>query len=629
MVKVALLIGVSEYEPGLNPLPESAKDVEAMQQVLQQSEMGGFDEVRTLPNPDPLAMQEAIETLFSGRVKDDLALLFFSGHGVKDDSGRLYFATRITRKNSRGELVKATAVPASFVHEIMSNSRSRRQVVILDCCFSGAFAEGLSAKDDGSVDVKNQLGGEGRAVLTSSTATQYSFEQQGSALSIYTRYIVEGIRTGAADKDKDGVISVDDLHEYAKEKVQAASPAMKPEIYAIKEGFKILLAKVAIDDPKLKYRQQAQQLASHGEFSIVGRRILNQLRADLKLPKEEVDVIEADVMQPYRERQRKLQEYEQAFVEAIKQEYPLRDYTLNELKNFQQILNLIDEDVALIEARIISEKRSPATDQDALSTEPIRLAPRDVEMSNEIVSLATKPTTTASLSNDLSAKQKVDYAQLSASKPQSSLTKSIQVKNKLIVGVAVLVLGLGGYPIYKYLEKLSNSRPETQLAPPSVPSSSPTDNLKSDQEVNYTRLRDLLAAENWKEADEETARVMLSVAHQNSSLDSTSITNFPCTDLRTIDNLWVKYSKGHFGFSVQKRIFDELNGTLKEYRNSDAQKFGDRVGWRVNSQWIQKPYNNLTSFQKAPDGRFPTQPGLRAGTQGILYLAPRLAICRI
>jgi uncharacterized caspase-like protein len=193
MAKVALLIGVSEYEPGLSRLPGAVKDVEAMQRVLQRPEIGGFDQVKTLTNPDPLLMQGEIESLFSERSKEDLVLLFFSGHGVKDDRGKLYFATRITRKSPRGELIKSTAVPASFVHEIMNNSRSKRQVVLLDCCFSGAFAEGMSAKDDGVVDVKEQLGGEGRAVLTSSTSTQYSFEQQETDLSVYTRYLVEGI----------------------------------------------------------------------------------------------------------------------------------------------------------------------------------------------------------------------------------------------------------------------------------------------------------------------------------------------------------------------------------------------------------------------------------------------------
>ena len=230
MAKVALLIGVSEYESDLSLLPEATKDVEAMQRVLLHQDMGGFDEVELLVNPDPQRMQQTIEELFVGRRRDDLILLFFSGHGIKDDSGKLYLATCITLKNAQGHLTKSTAVPASFVHDIMDSSRSRRQVVILDCCFSGAFAKGMKAKDDGFVDVKTQLGGEGRAVLTSSTSAQYSFEQQGEELSIYTRYLVEGIETGEADLDKDGFVSVDELHEYANNKVREAAPAMKPEI---------------------------------------------------------------------------------------------------------------------------------------------------------------------------------------------------------------------------------------------------------------------------------------------------------------------------------------------------------------------------------------------------------------
>jgi hypothetical protein len=60
--------------------------------------------------------------------------------------------------------------------------------IILDCCFSGAFDPSLQSKgDDGSLDLQGQLGAEGRVVLTSSSSTQYSFEQQGLDLSLYTR----------------------------------------------------------------------------------------------------------------------------------------------------------------------------------------------------------------------------------------------------------------------------------------------------------------------------------------------------------------------------------------------------------------------------------------------------------
>ena len=132
MAKVALLIGVSEYEPGLNPLPAAVKDLDALKEVLLNPDIGGFakSDVVILKNPERQVMEESIETLFANRHKDDLVLLFFSGHGIKDDTGRLHLATSKTRKNPQGELVRSSAVTANFVHENMSRSRSRRQIAV-------------------------------------------------------------------------------------------------------------------------------------------------------------------------------------------------------------------------------------------------------------------------------------------------------------------------------------------------------------------------------------------------------------------------------------------------------------------------------------------------------------------
>ena len=356
MAKIAILIGISQYQNNsLNPLPGATKDVEAMQRILQHPEIGDFKQVKVLLNSYPLAIQTEIQNAFScSRKKDDLILLFFSGHGIKDEQGNLYLATHITRKNQAGELIKATAVPTSFVHDIMSNCRSKRQVVILDCCFSGAFAKGLLAKDDGSVDIRNQLGGEGRAVLTSSTSTQYSFEQKGTELSIYTHYLIEGMATGEADRDNDGIVSVDELHEYAKNKVQEALPAMKPEIYAIKEGYKIFLTRVPKSNAQLKYRQEVKRcFARRGKISQVSFLLLDEYRKQLGLGSEEAADIEEEVMRTLRKSQQKLQRYEQALTESIKQKSTLGEITQIELNHLRQVLALSKKDVAQIEARLI------------------------------------------------------------------------------------------------------------------------------------------------------------------------------------------------------------------------------------------------------------------------------------
>ena len=109
--KIALLIGVSEYGEGIPSLSAPLNDVAALKLVLENPKMGGFDEAKTLTNPDPTAMRIAVQQIFAGCTKEDLVLLFFSGHGITDDNNKLYFATKGTSKN----LYKATSVPASFV----------------------------------------------------------------------------------------------------------------------------------------------------------------------------------------------------------------------------------------------------------------------------------------------------------------------------------------------------------------------------------------------------------------------------------------------------------------------------------------------------------------------------------
>jgi uncharacterized caspase-like protein len=223
--KIALLIGVSEYGAGIPPLLSALNDVEAMERVLQNPNLGNFAQVEPLLNPDTVAMRIAIQKLFRNASKEDLLLFFFSGHGITNDDNHLYLATRNTAKDD----FEATAVDANFIQTQSKNCYSKHQVLILDACYSGAFASGWHTKSIG-VDIKKQLGAEGRAVLTSSGATQTSFAQEGATLSLYTQYLVEGIETGAADTDNDGNIHVQELHAYAKSRVQAVKPNMTPDI---------------------------------------------------------------------------------------------------------------------------------------------------------------------------------------------------------------------------------------------------------------------------------------------------------------------------------------------------------------------------------------------------------------
>ena len=145
--------------------------------------------------------------------------------------------------------------------------------------------------------------------------------------------------------------------------------------------------------------------------------------------------------------------------------------------------------------------------------------------------------------------------------------------------------------------------------------------------MDYINLRNLLAAKKWKEADEETAKVMCKVAGREEGwLDRESIEKFPCEDLRTIDQLWVKYSNGRFGFSVQKRIYQSLGGT-KEYDEEVWYKFCDRVGWRKNNEWLY--YYDLTFSEKAPPAHLPCGGCGGVGWLGGVGLFSRVETCRL
>jgi formylglycine-generating enzyme required for sulfatase activity len=353
--KMALLIGVSEYGAGIPPLLSALNDVEAMERVLQNPNLGNFAQVERLLNPDSVAMRIAIQKLFKNAGKEDLLLFFFSGHGITNDDDHLYLATRNTAKDN----FEATAVDANFIQTQSKSCYSKRQVLILDACYSGAFANGWHTKSIG-VDIKKQLGAEGRVVLTSSGATQTSFAQEGATLSLYTQYLVEGIETGAADTDNDGNIHVQELHTYAKAKVQAVKPNMTPDIILDKEGYNILLA-YAPKNPEAEYRKLVEQYAPNGELNELAFLVLKPKRKILGITDTKAEEIETEFLEPFRRRLANLQSYKQAFAKAVEQKYPLDEHILNILKDYQQdVLGLRDEDVVSIELEITSVKEAEA-----------------------------------------------------------------------------------------------------------------------------------------------------------------------------------------------------------------------------------------------------------------------------
>ncbi len=106
----------------------------------------------------------------------------------------------------------------------------------------------------------------------------------------------------------------------------------------------------------------------------------------------------------------------------------------------------------------------------------------------------------------------------------------------------------------------------------------------------YQPLQRLLKTGKLREADEETVRVILQEAGTPDREDLTpdAILRFPCSVLRVVDRLWITYTGGRFGFSMQLQLYKAVGGTLESVIAQDSaalNRLGDRVGWRQNDQW--------------------------------------------
>ncbi len=198
--------------------------------MLRDPRIGGF-EVQVLINSASGEVQEGIEDFCTDRRPDDQLMIYLSCHGVLDSYGRLYYAAT----NTRRQRLAATAVAAAWLNERLEDCRAHRQILVLDCCHSGAFAKGAKGDGDLALQHRFESHGRGRVVLTASRSTEYSFESgqaSGEGVpSVFTHAIVHGLRTGDADRDKDGLITVTDLYQYVYDRVRAAEPRQNPELW--------------------------------------------------------------------------------------------------------------------------------------------------------------------------------------------------------------------------------------------------------------------------------------------------------------------------------------------------------------------------------------------------------------
>ena len=233
--RFALLVACDCFRDSHFPeLKAPIADARALKGVLEDPKIGQFD-VKIVENPTREILADQLSEFFDNRGPEDVLLLYLAGHGALDDRRNFYFVTT----NTRGDRLHVNGLPDTLIHQTMMSSGARSQILILDCCYSGAFAKSLVPRGDGTVGIRRKLAGQGRVILTASDSLEYAYERtmsSGETTSLFTSRIVEGLRHGYADLDGDGFIWIDELYHYVADRIHQEDPSQKPLLSSLLDG---------------------------------------------------------------------------------------------------------------------------------------------------------------------------------------------------------------------------------------------------------------------------------------------------------------------------------------------------------------------------------------------------------
>lgn len=285
------MIACSEYSDSkLLSLEGTLADARKLSEVLMDREISDF-EVEILENPTSYEFSRALERFYMDSKLHDTAFVYCSCHGVKAVDGRLYLAA----KNTETAFLGSTAVPATFLQDQITNCRSKQKVLVLDCCYAGALLRGSRHRAAATVPLSDAFAaGKGTVYIASSGATQYSWEgdtiEGAPEPSLFTQCLIEGLKTGEADLDGDGLVGVRELFDYVVDKLPERTPHQRPE-FSSQEYVEIYLAKAPATAPAVQPEPRLGEPATEPSLPPVTTVVAAATEASLKSsPTQEVKI---------------------------------------------------------------------------------------------------------------------------------------------------------------------------------------------------------------------------------------------------------------------------------------------------------------------------------------------------
>jgi hypothetical protein len=248
----AVVIGVGRYEsPSIPALRYSVADAEAMHAVLLAS--GNFKKEnvllltdRTERKPTLRNIKYALGTFLARAAgKDDTVIVYFAGHGAPEVDRRGVerdgLAKYLIPSDADPEDLFSTALPMDDLQGIFDRIEAERVVIFLDACYSGAAGGRTFAARRtraGAVDdlfLQRLTRSRGRVIVTAAQPSEVSVELPELGHGIFTYFLTEGLR-GAADLNRDGIVSLQELYEYVEQEVVRKARSIGGKQHPVMKG---------------------------------------------------------------------------------------------------------------------------------------------------------------------------------------------------------------------------------------------------------------------------------------------------------------------------------------------------------------------------------------------------------
>lgn len=284
MARKALLVASNTFrDSAFEGLTYPLSDAERFAGVLRDPNLCFFDDVEVLTNPTLDGVRRAVFSVTGRAARDDLVLLYFSGHGSLDKDGSLALVLPETER----DLLAATSLVADDLKRAFNLSHAAQKVLILDCCYAGAV--GPSKMKGSATDSVAALAesASGSFILTASTKFQPAFERPELGGSVLTSCLVDGVSRGEAAPDGE-IVTLSALAAYTKARAPILG-GQQPQYWDFGSTGDVLFARRPLSFDALWRGQVSQLIAQHHADGNIDYEMQEQIRAVIVAPTDDAN----------------------------------------------------------------------------------------------------------------------------------------------------------------------------------------------------------------------------------------------------------------------------------------------------------------------------------------------------